>query len=170
MHLNGANSYLVVNGVEIYKFKAKDFEINTAPLILYNVSKDLSADNMKNTGLYGYVYDFSVDYDNIHVDDILDIHKYFMKQHATKCCLDLFKKIIGLLNACIIGSFGESLNYNSKRPIKCLTLNNRPCQARPILVNINSDETFFYPFTVSVNKCGGICNTIDDAWFLFQIK
>ena len=95
--MNGANSYLVVNGVEIYKIKAKDFEINTAPLILCNVSKDFSADNMKNTGLYGYVYDFSVDYDNIHVDDILDIHKYFMKQHATKYYLDLFKKIYWII-------------------------------------------------------------------------
>ena len=32
---------------------------------------------------------------------------------------------------------------------------------RSALVNINSDETLFYPFTVSVNKCGGSCNTID---------
>ena len=36
------------------------------------------------------------------------------------------------------------------------------CQARPTLVNINSDETPFYPFTVSVDKCGGSYDTIDD--------
>ena len=30
---------------------------------------------MEKKGLYGYVYDFSVDYDNIGIDDILDIHK-----------------------------------------------------------------------------------------------
>ena len=36
------------------------------------------------------------------------------------------------------------------------------CQARPALVNINSTETLFYPFTVSANKCDGICNTIKD--------
>ena len=35
---------------------------------------------MKKTGLNGYVYDFSVDYDVIAVDDILDIHKYLMKK------------------------------------------------------------------------------------------
>ena len=28
LHCNGANSYLFVNGTEIYKFKAKDFEIH----------------------------------------------------------------------------------------------------------------------------------------------
>ena len=32
------------------------------------------------TGLNGYVYDFSVDYDAIKINDILDIHKYFMKK------------------------------------------------------------------------------------------
>ena len=36
---------------------------------------------MKNTRLNGYVYDFSVDYDAIAVDDILDIHKYLMKKN-----------------------------------------------------------------------------------------
>ena len=35
----------------------------------------------KKTGLNGYVYDFSVDYDAIAVDDILDIHKYLMKKN-----------------------------------------------------------------------------------------
>ena len=36
---------------------------------------------MKNTGLNGYVYDCSVDYSAIAVDDILDIHKYLMKKN-----------------------------------------------------------------------------------------
>ena len=36
---------------------------------------------MKETGLNGYVYDFSVDYDAIADDDILDIQKYLMKKN-----------------------------------------------------------------------------------------
>ena len=36
-HYNGANSYLFVNGTEIYKFKAKDSEIVAAPLCLGNM-------------------------------------------------------------------------------------------------------------------------------------
>ena len=39
---------------------------------------------MKKTGLYGYVHDFSVDYNITDVDDILDIHKYLMKNHNMK--------------------------------------------------------------------------------------
>ena len=81
LHYNGANSYLFVNVTEIIKFIAKDSEIATTPLCLGNTSEDFSVDYMKNTGLNGYVYDFSVDYDTISVDDILDIHKYLTKKN-----------------------------------------------------------------------------------------
>ena len=63
MHYNKENIYLFVNGTEIYKFKSKDFEILAHSLCLGNISKDWSVVNMKKTGLNGYVYDFSVDYD-----------------------------------------------------------------------------------------------------------
>ena len=81
LHYNGTNSYLFVNSTEIYKFKAKDSEIVGTPLCLGNISKDWSTDNMKKTGFNGYVYNFSVDYDAIAVDDIKDIHKYLMKKN-----------------------------------------------------------------------------------------
>ena len=79
MHYNGTNSYLFVNGTEIYKFKAKDSEIVTSPLCLGNISKDWSTD-MKKTELTGYVYDFSTDYSAVTNDDIKDIHNYLMKK------------------------------------------------------------------------------------------
>ena len=81
LHYNGANSYLFVKGKEIHKFKAKDSETVATPLCLGIISKDSSVDNMKITGLNGYVYDFSFDYDAIAVDDILDIHNYLMKKN-----------------------------------------------------------------------------------------
>ena len=81
LHYNGANSYLFVNGTEIYKFKAKDSEIVASPLCLGNISKDWSTDDMKTTGFTGYVYDFSVDYDAVAVDDIKNIHKYLIEKN-----------------------------------------------------------------------------------------
>ena len=81
LHYNGATSYLFVNGTEIYKFKVKDSEIVATPLCIVNISKDWSVDNMKKTGFTGYVYDFSVDYHAIAVDDIKDIHKYLLKKN-----------------------------------------------------------------------------------------
>ena len=83
LHYNGANSYLFVNGIEIYKFKAKDSTIVAAPLCLGNISKDWSVDNMKKTGFTGYVYDFSADYNAIAVDNIKDIHNYLIKNNMT---------------------------------------------------------------------------------------
>ena len=83
LHYNGANSYLFVNGTEIYKFKAKDPEIVPSPLCLGNISKDWSVDNMNKTGFTDYVYDFSVDYNAIAVDNIRDIHNYLMKENNT---------------------------------------------------------------------------------------
>ena len=74
LHYNGANSYLLVNGVEIIRFKAKDSKIVASPSCLGNISKDQSTDNMKNIGFNAYVYDFRVDYDATDVYDIKDIN------------------------------------------------------------------------------------------------
>ena len=84
LHYNRANSYLFVSGTETYKFKAKDSEIVATPLCLGNISEDWSVENLKKTGLNGYVYDFSVSYDAADVDDRLHIPKYFMKKKKQK--------------------------------------------------------------------------------------
>ena len=82
LHYNGANSYLFVNGTEIYKFKAKDSKIVANRLCLGNNSKDWSVHNMIKTGFTGYVYAFSVDYNAITVDNIEDVHKYLMVKNG----------------------------------------------------------------------------------------
>ena len=82
LHFNGGNSYLFVNGKEIHEFKANDSEIVSSLLYLENISKDWTVDNMEKTRINVYVYDFSVDYDTIAVDDILDIQKYLMNKNG----------------------------------------------------------------------------------------
>ena len=86
LHYNGANSYLFVNGTEIIKLKVEESEIVAYLSCLQKdfMFKRLSCRYMKNTGLNGYVYDFSVDCDAVAVDDIFDIHKYLMKKHDIK--------------------------------------------------------------------------------------
>ena len=83
LHYNGASSHLFVNGTEIHKFKAKDSEIEATPLCLGNISKDFSVDNIKKNRMK-WIYDFSVDYDAIAVDNILNIHKYLMEKNNIK--------------------------------------------------------------------------------------
>ena len=81
LHYNWANSYLFVNGTEVYQLKAKNSQIVASPLCLGKISKDWSTDNTKKTDFNGYVYEFSVDYDATDIDDIKDIRKYLMKKN-----------------------------------------------------------------------------------------
>ena len=48
---------------------------------------------MKKAGLNDYVYDFSIDYGTIAVDDILDIHNYLIKKNDIIKCLGLLKSV-----------------------------------------------------------------------------
>ena len=60
---------------------------------LGNISKDWSVDNMKKTGFNGHVYDFSVYYDYLAVDDIKNIHKYLMKKNDNTNTSSIIKKM-----------------------------------------------------------------------------
>ena len=82
LHYNGDNSYLFVNGKEIHKFKVKDSEIAPDPMCLRGLTKDFEIGYMRAGGLIGYIYDFSVYYGAIAVDEILDIHKYLIKKNG----------------------------------------------------------------------------------------
>ena len=77
LHYNGDNCYLFVNGKQVLKFKSKKSEY---PMCLGGLSKDYN-NNHKDTGLYGNVYDFSVDYSAITNDKIDDIYNYLMKKN-----------------------------------------------------------------------------------------
>ena len=46
LHYNGSHSFLLVNAIKIYQFKAKGCEMNRYPLCLRNIS-GVSANNMK---------------------------------------------------------------------------------------------------------------------------
>ena len=68
----------------MYQFKAKDSDIKPYPLCLGNISKVFSINSMKETGLKGNVDVFSVDYNTIDTNNILDIHRDQWKKPKTK--------------------------------------------------------------------------------------
>ena len=76
---NGSNSFLFVNATNVYQSKAKNSEIKDYALCLGNILKDFTINNMKKTGLKGVVTFFSVDFNPIDTNNILDIHKYLKK-------------------------------------------------------------------------------------------
>ena len=43
-------------------------------------------------------------------------------------------------------------------------MSNQPCKARLEIVNVNSNNPTFYPFSIKINKCSGNCNNINDSY------
>ena len=82
--------------------------------------KKFSVDNLKMTGLYGYVYDFTVDYESIDVAETFYICKYLMQKTWHKIMFGFIKKVfIGLLSVCTTRFCDRT--YNSKGAIKDMT-------------------------------------------------
>ena len=48
--------------------------------------------------------------------------------------------------------------------LKCVSINNQKCTTRSVIMNINSNETLFYPYNVLVNKCSGSCNDTNNFY------
>ena len=38
------------------------------------------------------------------------------------------------------------------------------CKIRSDLINIHTNESMFYPYGITINKCKGICNTINNLY------
>ena len=66
------------NGVKIYQFKANDSGTKLYSLCLGKISRDYTVDNMKKTGLNGYVFGFSVDWNTIGVTVIWNVQNYLI--------------------------------------------------------------------------------------------
>ena len=85
LHYNADNSYLFVNGKEIFKFKADNKNVNfPTQFCLESICNGFSATESREVSLNGNMYDFSVDYNSIDKSDILNIHKYLMTKNNTK--------------------------------------------------------------------------------------
>ena len=52
----------------------------------------------------------------------------------------------------------------STTPLSCISMNNQACKVRPEIVNVNSNEPVFYPFSIKTSKCSGSCNNINDPY------
>ena len=82
LHYNGDESYFFVNGRQELKFKAKTDELVKEKLYIGNLSDQWTTSESEKTGLYGNIYDFVVDYEQIvGVKTIYDMHKYLMTKH-----------------------------------------------------------------------------------------
>ena len=82
LHYNGDDSYLFVNGRQELKCKCKTDQLIKEKLCIRSLSDQWTASESEKTGLYGNIYDFVVDYEQIlGVNPIYDMHRYLMTKH-----------------------------------------------------------------------------------------
>ena len=86
---------------------------------------------MKKAGFNGYVYDFSIDYDATDADDIVDIHKYLIKNITWSKWRYLYLlKSLFFVGLTILSSFTNANSLNAI-PLSCISINNQECETRP---------------------------------------
>ena len=82
LHYNGDDSYLFVNGRQELKFKAKTDQLIKEKLCIGNLSDQWTTSESEKTGVYGKIYYFVVDYEQIvGVKTVYDMHRYLMTKH-----------------------------------------------------------------------------------------
>ena len=52
----------------------------------------------------------------------------------------------------------------STTTLSCISMNNQACKVRPEIVNVNTNEPVFYPFSIKTSKCSGSCYNINDPY------
>ena len=55
-------------------------------------------------------------------------------------------------------------NLSSVNWLECISMKNQECKVIPEIVNVNSNNPIFYPFSIKVNNCNGNCNNINDLY------
>ena len=55
-------------------------------------------------------------------------------------------------------------NLPSLNSLKCISMNNQECKVKPQIVNVNSDEPVFFPFSIKLSKCSDSCNNINNPY------
>ena len=68
-----------------------------------------------------------------------------------------------LKKAFYIGSLFLS-SLVSTTSLNCISMKNQECKVRPEIINVNSNEPVFYPFSIKTSTCSGSCNDINDPY------
>ena len=55
----------------------------------------------------------------------------------------------------------NTLNVNS---LEYVSMNKQECKIRSEIINVNTNEPMLYPYSITINKCKGSCNTINDLY------
>ena len=73
--------------------------------------------------------------------------------------------IFGFIKKCFfIAMTFFNFNLSNVNSLKCVSMNNQECKIRSEIINVNTNELMFYPYSIKISKCKGSCNTINDPY------
>ena len=72
--------------------------------------------------------------------------------------------MLGFIKMCFFTRLVFLSTLTSINLLSCISMNNQECKVRPQIVNVNSDEPVFYPFSIKTSKCSGSCNNINNPY------
>ena len=73
-------------------------------------------------------------------------------------------KIFGFVKKVFFIGLTILSNFTNVIPLSCISMKNQECKVRPEIINVNSNEPVFYPFSIKTSKCSGNCNNINDPY------
>ena len=59
---------------------------------------------------------------------------------------------------------GLTVLLNFTNALECISMRNQECKVRPEIININSNNSIFYTFSIKISKWSGNCNNINDSY------
>ena len=68
-----------------------------------------------------------------------------------------FKKVF-LIGLTILSSLTNAI------PLSCISMKNQEYKTRPQVINVNSNNPIFYPFSIKTSKCSGNFNNINNPY------
>ena len=73
-------------------------------------------------------------------------------------------KIFGFVKKLFFIGLTILSSFTNARSLSCISMINQEHKTRPQIVNVNSNNSIFYPFSIKISKCSGNCNNINDPY------
>ena len=74
-----------------------------------------------------------------------------------------FVKKISYIGSLFLSSLVSTTSL-SATPLNCISMKNQECKVRPEIINVNSNNPIFYPFSIKINKGSANCNNINNLY------
>ena len=72
--------------------------------------------------------------------------------------------MLGFIKTILLTGLAFLSSLRSTSPLGCIWMNNQACKVRPEIMNLDSHEPVFCPFSIKTSKYSGGCNSINDPY------